>query len=234
MDRNSQTKPNKAKYLLIIKIELIILAAFGLIGLYFLALTNPNFKHAIAMATTVMPETFTELYFENHINLPTTFIPGKPIAFTFTLHNLEYKNFNYAYSILSTTATGSSVLATGSAFLNQDQYQSFNELVTLSEATRTAVLVDINHNQHISFWVEPDPSYTQTKKATILSTSTGWLRVRSKPDPNPIYEVARVKPGDHLPLIASTTNGWSKVEYQPGTIGWIVTKYAKITNQGSQ
>lgn len=61
----------------------------------------------------------------------------------------------------------------------------------------------------------------------ILSTPTGWLRVRAEGDPN-ATEVAKVYPGDKLPYLDSNTAGWYEIEYQTGKNGWISSQYAKL------
>ena len=44
-------------------------------------------------------EPLTELYFENHTELPKHLFLNKEYSFSFTIHNLEYQDINYDYSI---------------------------------------------------------------------------------------------------------------------------------------
>ncbi|KKQ85566.1 MAG: PEGA domain protein [Candidatus Woesebacteria bacterium GW2011_GWB1_38_8] len=67
----------------------------------------------------------------------------------------------------------------------------------------------------------------------ILSTDTGFLRVRKEPSTLG-EEVGRVQPGEKYPLIEiDSKTGWYKIEFQPaqageeGKQGWISNQYAK-------
>ena len=53
----------------------------------------------ILIFTTKKSESFTELYFENHQNLPKSIELGKNYEFYFTINNLENKPFNYNYQV---------------------------------------------------------------------------------------------------------------------------------------
>jgi hypothetical protein len=44
-------------------------------------------------------ERFTELYFENHLNLPKYIIADRKMDFSFTIHNLEGQKMNYPYTV---------------------------------------------------------------------------------------------------------------------------------------
>ena len=59
----------------------------------------PSVKEALILATTVKPETFTELYFENHLSLPKEVTLFKEYNFKFTIHNLENKDMEYPYEV---------------------------------------------------------------------------------------------------------------------------------------
>lgn len=61
----------------------------------------------------------------------------------------------------------------------------------------------------------------------ILSTSTGWLRVRAAADPNST-ELAKVNPGDKFPYV-STSDSWFQIEYLTGKKGWVSAAYAKLS-----
>jgi len=62
----------------------------------------------------------------------------------------------------------------------------------------------------------------------ILSTSTGFLRVRSGPstlDP----EVAQVKPEEEFVFLEENEEtGWFKIEYEEGEEGWVSGEYAEL------
>ncbi|KKR39511.1 hypothetical protein A2210_02665 [Candidatus Woesebacteria bacterium RIFOXYA1_FULL_40_18] len=68
------------------------------------------------------------------------------------------------------------------------------------------------------------------EKATfiqILSTPTGFLRVRSEPGSGGV-ELAQVKPSEEFPFIEDDkATGWFKIEYQKGKQGWVSNQYSK-------
>jgi len=49
--------------------------------------------------TRPAPESFTELYFNNHTTLPEYITLNTSYSYSFTLHNLENKNTTYNYTI---------------------------------------------------------------------------------------------------------------------------------------
>lgn len=76
---------------------------------------------------------------------------------------------------------------------------------------------------------KPSPITTLTKPyVEILTTPTGWLRVRSEPNGLIDNEVARVNSGDTYPYIESNDTGWHKIEYATGKQGWVAATYAKV------
>lgn len=72
----------------------------------------------------------------------------------------------------------------------------------------------------------------ETPKQTeveILTTPTGFLRVREDPTTS-ATESARVTPGKRYPYIGENEGGtWFKIEYEEGKVGWISAQYAKKT-----
>lgn len=79
----------------------------------------------------------------------------------------------------------------------------------------------------------PSPSPTPTTKTyvQILSTPTGFLRVRDNPSTT-ANEIAQVKPGQKYPLTdEDAKTGWFEIEYLPGKFGWITNQYAKKVEQ---
>lgn len=63
------------------------------------------------------------------------------------------------------------------------------------------------------------------KSVKILTTPTGWLRVRSEPSVNS-NEVGRVNPGESYDLL-DEDNGWLQIELRDGKKGWIAGQYAQ-------
>lgn len=65
----------------------------------------------------------------------------------------------------------------------------------------------------------------------ILEAASGidWLRVRSEPTGTSDNEVAKVKVGTYFKVIEKNDSGWTKIEYQPGKQGWVVSRYTQLT-----
>lgn len=140
----------------LIKLELVILALLALVFAFQYSLAHfPGFKYAVEMATTKKPETFTELYFENHINLPKQVIRWQEYPFTFTIHNLEYKDMDYPYTVYLERDGVKTTLSTGSASLKHDEYRTISEFAGPFKQLRTKVVVELSANrQSIAFWLE--------------------------------------------------------------------------------
>lgn len=72
----------------------------------------------------------------------------------------------------------------------------------------------------------PAPSQISEKQTLILilSTPTGFLRVRSQAGTGGV-EVGQIKPGQKFPFIdEDTATGWFKIEYEKGKNGWVSSK----------
>ena len=65
------------------------------------------------------------------------------------------------------------------------------------------------------------------KTATVLSTPTGWLRVRSAPNLSGT-EVTTVNVGDIFPVIEEGT-GWVKINISEDTQGWVSSIYIELS-----
>jgi hypothetical protein len=76
---------------------------------------------------------------------------------------------------------------------------------------------------------EEEPSSSDLKKpyVKILSTPTGWLRVRLEPTTT-ATEAAKVNPDETFPYLDEEENGWYKIEYEEGEEGWISGVYAEL------
>lgn len=94
-------------------------------------------------------------------------------------------------------------------------------------------------NAHPAGLASADPSATESGtpeagkttdssaqvKVKILSTPTGWLRVRAEPSTSG-SELAKVNPDEEYPLVEEQTD-WYKIEYKDGEEGWISSEYAE-------
>ncbi|MEX0616717.1 MAG: hypothetical protein WD231_02790 [Candidatus Woykebacteria bacterium] len=115
----------------------------------------PGVNEAVVSATTIKPETFTELYFENHTKLPHKFDPITKQSFSFTIHNLEYKDMTYSYEVYLLASVSAQTIDKGTIKLSQNGNKTINENVVLnSNIGRAKVVVNLtNKNQQINFWI---------------------------------------------------------------------------------
>lgn len=120
----------------------------------------------ITYAITQKQESFTELYFENHTELPVLLAAPNQYSwyknsstylytFSFTIHNLENKDMLYRYEVYS-FENGRNTIDQGEVFIKNNESKTITENFTLPrDYTRTKVIVNlINKNQHLSFWME--------------------------------------------------------------------------------
>jgi len=110
----------------------------------------------ILIFTTKKSEPFTELYFENHINLPKTIELNKNYEFYFTINNLENEIFTYNYQITLDLDGTTKTLKQEQVTLNQDQKKlishSFNINQSFKQGKITITL--LNKKQSIHFWIK--------------------------------------------------------------------------------
>lgn len=93
--------------------------------------------------------------------------------------------------------------------------------------------IDDEKNQEVA---SEKQNLTQ-ETVTILSTPTGWLRVRGGPGTG-FAEVARVNPGEEYSLLEKDGD-WLKIALESEleeekTEGWILGQYAKINETGQE
>lgn len=94
-----------------------------------------------------------------------------------------------------------------------------NALITLA-------ITSLNATASAQFVESPTPIPTSTTaKVLILSTPTGFLRVRSDPSLG-ASEEAQVNPGDTYPYLNSQ-DGWYEIQLSTGQSGWISSQYAQ-------
>jgi hypothetical protein len=150
-----QLPPKLKKFRMIIKIGLISLGlVLSAIDIYRLS-EIPSVKDAIVLATTVKPETFTELYFEDHTNLPHDIEINAGNQFAFTVHNLEGKDMTYDYVVYVQTIDRKETMARNSFTLKNGASISIQENYTLRKKVHLEVIVElINKNQSIDFWMD--------------------------------------------------------------------------------
>lgn len=80
----------------------------------------------------------------------------------------------------------------------------------------------------------PTPQPQTQTFIEILTTPTGFLRVRDNPSIT-ASEVAQVKPGEKFPLVKEDANsGWFEIEYISGQTGWVSNQFAKKVEEVKQ
>ena len=99
------------------------------------------------------PERLTELYFNDHANLPKSATSNQEISFAFVIHNLEATDFQFAYDV-SVNANGTRhVVDSGKVLIKDNQYYVKNERFNLLDVPgRQEVVVELtNKQQSIGF-----------------------------------------------------------------------------------
>lgn len=149
-----KVKNRKINYKLIIKIEKLILIILLVIGVFQFVKIPSSVKEAFALATTKKPETFTELYFEDHTNLPKTIKLYEFYSFDFTVHSLEYKDTDYSYIVYLQRENQKIILDQGKFNLKNNEYKSIKEDFGPLKHLRAKIVVElVNKNQQIAFWI---------------------------------------------------------------------------------
>ncbi|OGM14210.1 hypothetical protein A3D84_03875 [Candidatus Woesebacteria bacterium RIFCSPHIGHO2_02_FULL_42_20] len=75
--------------------------------------------------------------------------------------------------------------------------------------------------------VPEEPTEETVEKVKILTTPTGFLRVRQEPTTQSV-ELGQVVPGEEYILLAiDEKSGWFKIEYETDKEGWVTNQYAR-------
>lgn len=155
MEKTKNNRNKKTNYQLIIRIELLILAVCFVIGLFQFVNIPPSLEEVIALATTRKPETFTELYFENHVNLPKDIKRFEQYKFTFTIHNLENKDIDYPYIVYLQRGAEKTIIYKDRVYVKNNEFKSIKKTVGPLKNLRSKIVVElVDKNQNISFWME--------------------------------------------------------------------------------
>jgi hypothetical protein len=103
-----------------------------------------------------LPEPLTELYFEDHQTLPAKLENGKEYTFRFTVHNLEYRDLVYPYTVTAISSASATPIASGTINLPHDGYQTASASFTLKDTVnRTKIEVELtNLKQKIHFYLD--------------------------------------------------------------------------------
>lgn len=141
--------------LLFVILITFILAAASIV--YFQLDSSKIHAQLSKITLTPQPESFTELYFENHSEISRATEINTPQTFSFTIHNHEHKTVNYQYEVYIQDDKTSSVsaIAKESVTLTQDQKKTFPiSFLLLTPLERAKVVVNlINKKQEIHYWI---------------------------------------------------------------------------------
>ena len=122
----------KVDYKLIRRIGLLILAVCLVVGIIQFVNYVPGVKEAFVLATSLKPETFTELYFEDHLPLPSKVIYYQENNFKFTIHNLENQDMEYPYEVYIDINGNKQNIDGGTVFIENNGYQTISESFTIT------------------------------------------------------------------------------------------------------
>jgi hypothetical protein len=116
----------------------------------------PLTRTTLTEATTIKPEAYTELYFENHLNLPSVIKPNQPYSFQFTIHNLENKEMTYPYEVYLQAGSLKMPINDTTITLKNNQYKTIQEGFSIDDPIfKSEIVVNlINKNQQIDFWIQ--------------------------------------------------------------------------------
>ena len=147
------TTPNKT---ILLKLLLLIFIIISFVGIYQYALTIPSAARFIRLATVRNPETLTELYFENHLKLPSYVELDTDYPYAFTIRNLEHKNMNYRYQIYVDQEGKKLPIASGNVSIKDGESKTIKQnLLQHNAKGRVKVVVElIDLNQQIDFWIQ--------------------------------------------------------------------------------
>jgi len=130
----------------------------------------------ILQALTPTPEPFTELYFEDHLQLPRNIVAGSVTQIAFTVNNLEYKPVEYPIVVVAEDATDSAEpkeLYQTTIHLQHNQSKTIPlDLVVpafLSNRTKVTIRL-VTIDQSIHFWTTLSPA-PATKSAKITRSN---------------------------------------------------------------
>ena len=148
-------KKKKISYRLIISIVLILITAGLIAGFFQLFKYVPSIKESFILAANPKPETFTELYFENPLSLPSKVNLSEENNFKFTIHNLENKDMEYSYEVYIDINGGKQVIDKSSVLIKNNGYKTItvNFKITIPMQRFKVAVNLINKKQQIDFWM---------------------------------------------------------------------------------
>src|SRR5665648_778543 len=151
-------KNKKINYKPIMKVRSLLLVVWFIVVGFIVVECVPSVKEALILATTKKPETFTELYFEDHLSLPNKVTLFKENNFKFTIHNLENKVMVYIYEVYIDVNREKQMIDKNSVIIKNNEYKTITEDFTITVPSQRVKVVTnlIGKNQQIHFWMEEE------------------------------------------------------------------------------
>ncbi|MFA5750361.1 MAG: hypothetical protein WC895_04010 [Candidatus Shapirobacteria bacterium] len=199
----------KSKYKILIQVVLLLIVIILGFKLIKFAKSNSAIREAIHLATTIQPETFTELYFENHTQLPNKIIGWNKYPFSFTIHNLEDKDMEYPYSVY-TVRNDKKVITyqEDKVTIKKGEYKTITVTIKALKPLDTKVVVDLtDKNQQISFLMNTKGKASPTAKVETKATVKPEV-VATKETKQPLKMTTELyfTPNKALPFLLTDTN----------------------------
>jgi len=118
----------------------------------------------IVIATLIIArpekETFTELYFENHENLPKYSNPDNYYSFKFTIHNVENKDFNYTYRISAFQDDKEQIIEENTILIKNNEKETIEKTIKVDVKDKAKIQVTLTDlDQEIHFFVKSNKYY---------------------------------------------------------------------------
>jgi hypothetical protein len=148
-EKNDADNKRRSLYLVGKSLFLLFFVVVAIYGIFY------TWSWSISTGKT-QAETFTELYFEDNLHLPSQVIPKRPYFFQFTLHNLEGKDMQYPYEVYIEVGQDKLLFDKGTLFVQENGYKTIQERFATTDILRKGeIVVDlVNENQHIDFWIQ--------------------------------------------------------------------------------
>jgi hypothetical protein len=148
-EKNDADNKRRSLYLVGKSLFLVFFVVVAIYGIFY------TWSWSISTGKT-QAETFTELYFEDNLHLPSQVIPKRPYFFQFTLHNLEGKDMEYPYEVYIEVGQDKLLFDKGTLFVQENGYKTIQERFAITDILRKGeIVVDlVNENQHIDFWIQ--------------------------------------------------------------------------------
>lgn len=113
-------------------------------------------------------EPLTEVYFNNHTQLPAYLFLNKPYNYSFTIHDLEYQKVRYTYTVDAFDENDTLLynMNKGEVILNNNESAIINEsFIMKNDFNRTQIVVNVSKDLSLEtpafkkklWW--PDPNY---------------------------------------------------------------------------